>query len=305
LVHKLDFRDPGPYMEGIDWIRSNVVLKPHAKGEVLQLDIALRKQPVTLYMDPRNHYIMGFQGADRIYLLDDEETAKFKSVLKDETPEPEVLKGLGGGHHARGLGTFRRKTGGGVIGRTFQLGDLETTSLLPNFSRKSGIKHEQLRLPLSLLVCMISESARIPMMQRDFKYMYYRHPVRADDAMRSYADAKFLMDLAARVFPEYPFSLGVEKLVKRASVMAPLLDKIQVTSKTGLRGIRLIDEILPGKNPSKDSSVIKASDDFRYEWRQLKSPKAATVSQLLSTCRSEGAVRAALQGVVYPPVSHF
>jgi len=302
VVHKLDFRDAGPYVDGVDWVRSNVVLKQHPKGQVLQLDVALRALPVTLYMDPWNHYIMGFQGADRIYLLDDDETGAFKKALKIQGPEPEIIKSLGGGHHAQGLGTFQRKPHGGVVGRIFYLRDMATTALLPTYSRKSGIKHDQLQLPLSLLVCMISEAARIPMLQRDFKNMYYDHPVYADDAMRSYDDAKFLIHIAVMAFPNYPVASGMEKVEKRAALLATLLEKIQTKSNTGLRGITLIAEVLNEKKPW-EPSVATFAKDFRDECKQLHIADAAVVSQLLSTCRSEGAVRAAKQGVAIPPIS--
>lgn len=168
-TQELDLRDPAKYTASIEWIRGNVVLGI-AKEPVLQLNVSLPNGKATLFMDPANHYIMGFRGTDKIYVLEDNNSEAFKKSIESQigNTSVKILRGLGADHGLRGRQTFSRENGG-IKGRIFKRADLDSAATLSNYSSETrNMNYADLRAPLSLLVCMISESARIPMMERDF-----------------------------------------------------------------------------------------------------------------------------------------
>jgi hypothetical protein len=284
-------------------VRKNVVLENKVQGEVLQLDVSLPEGSVTLYMDPSNHYIMGFKGAGQIYVLQDVKSESFKAALESQSKGSEVtiLDGLGADHGIGGLKTFSGKNGK-TEGRVFTRRDLSSAAALSSYSNKSrNMSYEQLRAHLSLLVCMIAESARIPMMEYDFTNMlYYGYSVWADDAIRSFANAKYLMEIVEKAFPQYPRALGVEKLQKRAAEMGEVLRKIEPLMDSGNRSA-LVSSLLDPKKPVPPAAADLAKR-FRAMCEELKISDAGTVTQLISTCGSESAVRAAKQGVATPRI---
>ena len=304
-VAELNLRDPASYTTSIDWIRDNVVFKNNVKGPVLQLIVSLPGGDVSLYMNPANHYIMAFRGRDKIYVLKDRDSEKFKNDLQSQIKdvEIEILHGLSAAHTARGLGTFKDQDHR-TRATVFSIHDLESVSRLSTYSRESGATYELLKRPLSLLICMIAESARIPMMQRDFANMFHGHDVVADEAIQSYDDAKYLMTLARDLFPDYPRALGVEKLQKRAVELDALLAKIQAAVSVTDRK-KMIADLLNGRTPSDSRLVAEEIKRFRDICAVLsKTPKmnADDITQLISTCKSNSAVRAAKQGVVIPEI---
>jgi hypothetical protein len=305
-TRELDLRDPARYTASIEWLRENVVLANHVHARVLQLDVALPDGQVALFMNPANHYLMGFRGADKIYVLDDDTSDEFRKSLQSEfnDTEVEILKGLGADHGDRGLKTFSR-TNSALKGRVFKRKDLNCSAILSGYSSTSrNLTYEKLRAPLSLLVCMISESARIPMMERDFTNMlYYGYDVWADDAIRSFDNAKYLIDLARKLFPEYPVHLAVEKLQKRAAEMESLVTKIESVQHYANRHA-LIAAMLKGSVPN-DNLTASAVNRFRDMCNELKMSERklsdpAVIAEMISSCKSEGAIRAAKQGVATP-----
>jgi hypothetical protein len=303
MVKALDLRDPAQYQASIEWVRKNVVLENKVPGKVLQLDVSLPEGSVTLYMDPSNHYIMGFKGVGQIFVLKDAKSEAFKTALESQFKGSEVtiLDGLGADHGLGGLKTFRGKNGK-TEGRVFSRRDLNSAAALSSYSDKSrNMGYEQLGAHLSLLVCMIAESARIPMMEYDFTNMlYYGYSVWADDAIRSFANAKFLMDIADKAFGQYPRAFGVEKLQKRAAEIGEVLKKIEALVDSSNR-ITLVTNLLDAKK-SAPPAAAEWAKRFRVMCEELKISDAGTVTQLISTCGSEGAVRAAKQGVATPNI---
>jgi hypothetical protein len=300
---QLDCSGPAAYLASVDWIRSNVVLRETAKHSVLQLDVIFPKGQVTLFMDPANHYVMGFRGADKIYLLDDANSERFQNDLQLQVKNAgiEILRGFSSAHGPNGLATFGLHNGTDRW-RVFTPEDLTSATLPSAYSRASGMTYEQLKKPLSLLICMISESARIPIMQRDFaNMMLYGCNVVADDAVRSYDDAKYLIALGNKIFREYPARLAVEKLQKRAEELDSFLAAIQSGAKAADRK-KLISDLLSGKMPPSGPSSPERIQRFSGMCAELGLRNPDDITQLLSTCRNESAVRAAKQGVAFPSV---
>jgi len=300
----VDLRDPISYTASIEWIRRNVVLKETTKESLLRLNVLLPAASVTLFMDPAHHYILGFQGKDKIYLLDDPASNRFKDQLESQIKGVQVtiLTGLSSQHGPQGLGTFQ-PTKNGHVGVIFRREDLECVARLSTYSRKTESTYEHLRRPLSLLVCMIAESARIPIMQRDFTNMYYGHNVVADEAIRSYVDAKFLISTAIRVFPRYPPNLAVEKLQKRAAELDSLLTAIQAAAETRER-IKIVSVLLGRGTPAGGGRVTEQIRRFREMCAELQPANTPeTITQIISTCKSGSAVRAAKQGVEGPEIA--
>lgn len=303
---RLDLSGPAVYTESVDWVRDHVVLKDSAQtSAVIEIDVNLPERcTVSLFMDPNNHYILGFRGADKVYLLDDSGTAAFAERLVEtklvrSRREITVLHGLKASHE--GLGTFTRQVSG-LRSRTFSEIDLRSSRCLADYSLAAKeMTFETLKAPLSLLVCMIAESARIPMMKRDFTNLFYGHKVIADEAVRSYDDAKYLIQFAAFAFPEYPHHSGVEKLQKRAAELDGLVREIE-SAIGGSNRQTLLQEILMGRAPPGGAAVTGQIRRFRDMAAELGVRDPGSITQLISTCRSESAVRAAKLGVAIPAV---
>ena len=306
---ELDLSDPQLYWDGVAWVRNNVVLKSSGKSEALQLNVKLPfGQRATVFMNTGNHYIMGFQGADKVYLLDDPDSPRFKELLSQHLgsgSEIKILKGLSSRHDYRGLGTFEMNG----KGKVFRKWDVESVRHLAEYS--DGKNYAMLQTPLSLLVCMIAESARIPMMQMAFTNMFqFEHEVIADDAIRSYDDARYLISVSRIAFPNYPRRWAVEKLGKRAAELDSLLAKLKVDTGSSNRQ-KLLQEILGGRfsavpGPANEhvkrllfmAAELKISDIARA----MEMTESETITQLVATCRSESAIHAAKEGVAFPAI---
>jgi hypothetical protein len=274
-------------------------------------------------MNTSNAYILAFQGSDKIYVLNDPHSREFKEALeaKFRGSEVEILEGLGARHGAGGLETLSYKDKSGIPkGRVFARRHLDSANLLSDYPSRV-MNYGEMRTHLSLLVCMISESARIPMMERDFTAMfYYGYDVWADYAVRSYDNARFLILLATWAFSAYPLALAVEKLQKRSVEMNELLTRIEgiqeVRNRSGIVANLLNARATP--NPATANFAqrfrelveelkllaflerLKASGFATPA--QMKMANADAVLELINTCKSEGAVRAAKQGVAIPRI---
>jgi len=301
MIRDIDLRTPTGYAGSIEWLRGSVLLGNGLKGQILQLNVALPRGAVRLYMDTSNLYIMAFHGADGIYVLEDSNSDSFRIALRSQDKEAriEVLKGLGADHGPGGLKTFSDKH---ASGRTFTRDDLDSAAELSRYSATSrNMTYERLKPHLSLLVCMIAESTRIPMMEYDFTNMlYYRDSVWADEAIRSYDDAKYLLPLAHKVFPGYPRHLAVEKLGNRARELGELLKKIQSLVETRNRST-LVASLLTGRVPA-GPQLAELIERFRTICKELRLTEPSNVTQLISTGGNTNALRAAKQGVVVPKV---
>lgn len=294
--------DPQSYAAAIDWIRENLVLGANVKDSVLEIAISLPTCAVSVFMRPKDQYILGFRGADKVYVLDDDTAEKFKDELQRHVKPVavEVLKGLSASHGSTGLATFERKEGG-LEPRIFRRQDLASIKCLPRYSRDSGIHFQDLKKPLSLIVCMLAESARIPMMGRDFVNMYYGCDVIADEAIRSYDDAKQMMRFAREKFPEYPNRLAIEKLAKRADEMSELLKRIEAAAGANDR-VKLVSLLLKERPSAVDPSVKHEAQRFSGMCVELKFSRPEGVLGFLSAFSNASAVRAAKQGVACPNI---
>ncbi len=295
-----DFRGPGTYVDAVDWVRSNVILKNNVKGSVLEMEVLLPGGTVHLFMDSANHYIMGFRGADKIYILQDVNSTAFEAAVKTnyKDAKTEILAGLSVSHGAAGLGTF-------VNRKEFEKRELTDAVRISRYSSKGTHTFETLKRPLSLLIFMISESARMPMLQRDFKNMYlerdYSVSVFVDDAVQAYDKAKFLIGMGAKCFPQYPPALAVEKLEKRVAELKPLLAKIAETSKVANRQA-MINDILQKRPLPSELAVKQHVERVRDMCSELQISDAAELTKVIAVSENSNAVRAAKEGVAIPPI---
>jgi hypothetical protein len=300
-AHALDLGNSFRYRESVEWLCRNVVQANTVGRAVLQLNVTLPGGAVALYMDPRNHYIMGFRGTDAAYLLKDDNTAIFKSALQGELrqTEIEILEWLGADHGLGGLRTFTRKSGG-MEGRGFARKDLDAASKLAEYSsRTNRIGGEQVRASLSLMVYMLSEGARIPMIELDFAYrFYYGGEIRATDLVRSYSDAKDTIALALHAFPIYPRRLAVVKLQKRAIELRQILDKI-ARAPQFQNPSTLVARLSSGKIQPVPP-VAEEIRQFLSIQRELQITDAEKLSAFIRLGQNESAVFLAEQGVIIP-----
>jgi len=309
---ELDLSDPVLYWDGVEWLRSNVVLKPSGNLGVIELDIRLPlEQRATLFANTKDLYILGFQGADRVYLLDDPLSPQFEKLLKQHLgvdSQTRILKGLSSQHGEYGLGTFQ-KQGEWNKGRKFHKSDVKFVNQLAKYSL--GVNYEALRTPLSLLVCIIAESARFPMLQMAFTNMFeYGHEVIASDAIRSYADARFLIRVSLIAFSLDPRRQAVERLRKRAAELDSILEVLDLPESTPNRQTQL-QQALDGRLSSHSSKQEHATEELRRVAKDLKvndiaraleMPQAEVITQLVTTCKNDSAVFAAKEGIAVPAI---
>ena len=304
MPETLNFTDAASYQDAVDWIRSNVVLRNTTKGPVLQLDITFPRTQVTVFMNPSNHYILAFRGADGIYVLDDpSDTPKFLkdlSAATDKGTKITLLKGFNASHTGvRGIQTFDPNLSD--YERNFRSSDFDKITQLTAYREKGN--YHPLRKPLSLLVCMISESARFPMMQKDFMHMYMHTgaSVLADEAVQSYSNAKELRALAFKIFPNYRSPEAIAKLQNRTNQLQTLLEDFLKLAKT-TSSQTLIASILTGDKQPWEGSNTNNTDTFRGMCKELSLGTPSQVTGLISLCDNEMAFRAAKQGVALPGI---
>jgi hypothetical protein len=299
-IRQIDLRDPALYEASIEWLRSNVVVKKRAADQVLQLNVALPKGSAVLYMAPSNHYLMGFRGADQICLLNDAKTVEFQKALAAELKSTpiEILNRFGAHHGIGGLETVNEKN---PTGRVFSREDLDQVHKLSLYSRRTSLSFDPLRPYMSLMVCMISEAARAPMLGNDFANMlYYGGKVWVDESVQSYQNAIEITTLARQVFPTYPRHLAVEKLQKRARELGDLIPKIE--SHLGLKDRKvMIGLVLAGRAsppPVVASDVVR----LRQMCGEMRLSDPEKITGLFSLRDSESAFRAAKQGIIVPAI---
>jgi hypothetical protein len=308
---ELDLTDPALYWDGVEWLRSNVLLKPSAGIGVLELDVRLPfEQMGTLLVNTKDLYILGFQGADQAYLLDDPLSPQFERLLKEHLgvgSQTKILKGLSSQHGKYGLGTFEKESK--WEGKVFHKSDLKTVNDLAKYSL--GMSHAVLRTPLSLLVCMVAESARFPMMQMGFSDMIkFGFEVIASDCIRSYDDAKFLIRVSRIAFPREPGYWAVERLSKRADELDRALEVLGLQQNAPNRQA-LIQQALNGKLPSQSPRQEHAREELQRVAKDLKVTDIARVldmspseviTRLATTGKNDSAVYAARRGIAFPAV---
>ncbi|MBC8166407.1 MAG: hypothetical protein H7Y20_11115, partial [Bryobacteraceae bacterium] len=175
----LDLSTIEGHANSAEWIRSNVLLtEPEGEG-IVQLNVTLRpdlegkEQNVSLYMDTRNAYILAFRGGEgRLYLLnktrDDQEAISFEQRLRKAgyagKDEQISLSNLGADH----------KNALKTLDQRFRPEDLIYAGQINEFGDSDRMRTpEQLRRPISLLVCMLSESARMNLMEQQFRKLYF------------------------------------------------------------------------------------------------------------------------------------
>ncbi len=257
-------------------------------------------------MDPMDAYIVGFRGRDGIYVLRDpgkdiaSRLKQAKLIGNDETPR--VLN-IGTDH--RSLGTFRPVSGSaGMRPREFDAMDLRRISRLSDFSENSqAVSYSDVCDAISLLVCLIAESARARMVELSFQGLYYNKRVRADEAFQSYDQAKQITRFANRLFPNPVLAYRVEKLKKRATEIDSLLERARHLAKIAKFDAReFTSRALAGTAPEQPKELVSAAFRLREMAQELRT-NADEMLRIVYLCSNEHAVRAAMYGVVTPPIS--
>jgi hypothetical protein len=177
------------------------------------------------------------------------------------------------------------------------LADLQNAAKLTDFARTSGpVTYDDVRGALSILVCMIAESARSNLVLRDFEQLYFGEHVQADDVVQYYDNAKRITAYA-NVFRNPILTDRIEKLEKRAAELSALWaavqDQVQADKKEFFR------LAIAGGVPQKPPNMANAAIRIREIARELNAG-AEDLCEILSLCSKPTALRAARYGVVAP-----
>lgn len=303
---QLDLSSVRGFTQSVDWVRKQILLKNKPKPRILELEVklSLRSSPefgvITVFVDSENGYLFGFRGQDKTYILRDDSQDEYEKLLKQAgNPAPAILRGVGSDH--RSLGTFlpNKDSGAGMRGRTYVMANLQEAARLTEFSQSGGsVTESDVAGAISILVCMLAECARSPRIEREFEKIYFGDFAKADESFQVYDKAKRIRDLAD-VFPNHLLSERVEKLVKRANEMSGLL--LRIRSRMGAKPLPdgdLIALCLHGSNsnPGGDKDSAHRVRIICNELKANSNPK--TMTEILSLCANEAAVRAAQAGVI-------
>jgi hypothetical protein len=310
-VTQLDLSSARGFTQAVDWIRKSILLNTDSKPRVLELGVKLPLRSstdfsvITLFVDTRNGYLFAFRGQDKTYILSDDSQEEYLALLTKNGSGPvAVLHGVGSDH--RSLGTFLpNKDSSGMRCRMYAMANLQDAARLADFSQTTGpVTSFDVACAISILVCMLAECARWPHIERDFEKIYFGENVKADEVFKVYDKAKRIRDFA-KVFPNYLLSDRVEKLVKRATETKELLSRLH--SRMGANP--MTDEALielclkaPDSVPAGDKDSVQRIRQICAEL-DLKldvNPKGAAnnMTEILSLCVNDRAVRAAQSGVV-------
>jgi hypothetical protein len=301
-VQELDLSSVAGFRAAVDWIRSNVILAP-TPGAVVELRISgPDSSQASVFMDRKDAYVMAFRGRDVIYALDDD-TQDYVGLLVAAgvagAAEIEKLVGLSVSH--RSLGTIVH--GGG--GHEFWLQDLPVgLRLLSGFSQRDG-HFGALRRPLSLLVCLLAESARSPAIAYDFNHLYeMQRPVRANEAIQSYHQAVRITRWADQLFKHTLRQTDrIDKLDKRATEIRELLVLLWKSTSSMSNEKQTLKSVVQGQNLGAGKDFDFAAERLRSIARELGlTDRGDELSEIETACRNRAAVDFARAGVIVPPL---
>ncbi len=292
---ELDLSHLAGYVKANEWVRNHVVLGAKSAG-ILQLNVTVgQNRSVVLFMWQEDGYILGFRGADRIYVLEDAATVRFVEALKNnkfakDDDDVLVLKGFKATH--AGLNSFP-----GGKPRDFILSDLERTFILSQYSYgREGSEYSSLKPSLSLLVSIISEAARHNGIGWNFQKLYAGEKVSTDEVFNHWDHAKQIIRLAREFYPP-PCSEkdAIFKLARRAEEIGEAISSLGPTSDLA----ELLRNILQNRFQSPESKAMDAAQRLRTIARELgiEPGDAGRLTEIKSAFSHEAAVRAARTGV--------
>jgi hypothetical protein len=292
------------FVRAVEWIRNNIVLTPAGKkSKVLQLDVRLSQQDqVTLFMRTDNHYILGFRGTgETVFLLADDSRNEFREMLIDDgLAKREQLQDIDLGGDHRSLRTLRDPSG---KQRTFAMKDLLGAKHLASYS--DATSSHTLKTPLAVLVCMLAEAARHPMMEWEFRRLYAGQPAAAGDAIQAYAGAIQVTRIADRHFLQYSRRSAIEKLAKRAQELTEVIARIENSGQVDASNRpAMINRILKAQMPLADPRLLEAAKRIREIAKELGIAEAEPLLEIRTAFENEAAVRAATDGVIFPPIAN-
>jgi hypothetical protein len=310
-LQELDLSSVYGFEHATDWVRENVLLsrkRPH----MLELRVKLPAGPAskgktsaTIVMDPRNAYVVGFRGRDGMYLLRDD-SANLDLQLRQANligkDEKAVTLNIGTDHAS--LGTFRPILGrAGMRPRDFDAVDLSRVASLSTFSSKTAeVTHAEVSGAISLLVCMLPESARSRMVELSFRGLYFNLRVSADEAMQSYDHAKRITALANKLFKDPVLAYRVERFEKRGQEISSLLEACRgALDQNRFNRKDFLSRVLRGDTAGYPKDLASRVQRLGGIAAEL----GATVdelSEMAQLCSNKDAVRAAKGGVVVPPI---
>ncbi len=296
-VQELDLSSVAGFRAAVEWIRRNVILAP-TPGAVVELRIsAPGKTQTSVFMDRKYAYVMAFRGRDLIYALDDDSqdyAALLATAGVAKKEEIKKLKGLFVSHIS--LGTFDKP---------FRNCDLTKIVDLSTYSSKETKTFENLRKPLSLLVCLLAESARSPAVAHDFNHLYeMQRPVWAKEAIQSYNQAVRITRCADQLFKDTPRQANrIEKLDKRAAEIRELLDLLWKSTSHRSNEKQTLKSVVKGQNLGTGKDFDFAAERLRSIAKELGlTDRGDELSEIETACRNRAAVDFARDGVIVPPL---
>lgn len=269
----------------VEQIKNSAASPEASKSGFVELDVKLprdqdkNEQSVTLFMANQDQYIVGMVGGDgKPYYFRDKgkEPEGLREYLrargrleKDGAP---LDSGLSVDHNS--LGTLD----GDQPGHTFGMSDLMAAGRINSFGKDARMRTaEDLKKPVSLLVCMLAEAARHQQMETEFRKVYSPAIVQtlagasvnvpntasANAAIRVFNKAARITAWANEWVNERTSSARVEVLMKRADSINQAVTVLEAADGVTVDGKEL-DRILDGKYPNEGKGAQAAKDIRTY-----------------------------------------
>jgi len=307
-THELDLSSVRGFIATAEWMRRNILLA-EPDVQMLQLNVMLsrgdsaEKKIVAIFLDTSSAYVIGFRGKGKVFVLGDAgqcAIAKLRTAqLIGPNEKPEVLKRIETGH--RSLGTFQRRDGvPGMRGSVYHLANLQNAAKLADFSGSDTgpVTYDDVRSALSILVCMIAESARSNLILRNFERLYFGESVEADDVVQYYDNAKRILGYAYRIEKRRVMALTdrIEKLEKRAKELFALWASVQAHAEKK-EFFRLA---IAGAAPQNPPNMAEAAIRVQQIANELDGASADDLCDIMSLCSKPTALRAARGGIIAP-----
>ncbi|MBI1356901.1 MAG: hypothetical protein GC160_21385 [Acidobacteria bacterium] len=303
-VQELDLSSLAGFRRAVEWVRGEIIRRP-AVG-FFELRVTVQPGEVlTVFLDRRDAYLVAFRGRDRVYALGDDANDYAQQMIDAgviEAAAVQRLEGLTVSH--RSLGTLDQ--GGGVRGHEFWLQDLLAAArALSGFSAAES-PFGTLRRPLSLLVCLLAESARSPAMAFEFEHLYLgTRPVKASEAIQCYDQAVRIVRLADRFFPQHIRQIDrLRKLDNRAVELRELLALLWGSLSHQSNQKSALQRIVAGQNLGAGRDFDFAAERLRSIARELGIQNdGQQLSEIAGLCGNQAAMDFAKSGVIFPDLA--
>lgn len=306
---QLDLCSLAGFTAVVEWVRSSIILHP-APG-FFEIEVATDdSSPCSVFMNRANAYLVAFRGRDGIYALADPPDDHARALAET---------GVAAAAEIRTLALTVSHASLRTLDHVFTRAELQAAAGILNGFTAKGSMFSVLRRPLSLLVCLLAESARSPAIAFEFAHLWQARTrydqgqdliyqersltARANEAIQCYDKAIRITRYANRLFNDVRPIDRLSRLEKRAAELRELLQSLSAAlSSTGNRQLALNNIIRDPRlfSASGSESQVQRLHDMALE---LGVERGEELTEIVGLCGEQIAMDFARSGVVAPDLT--